>query len=224
MSEIESMDDIKDRLVLAALNHVPFEGWSPRALREGAKDAGFDATMSERAFPGGAIEAIDHFTILADRRMVEAAKAAELEGFRRSERIRWLVRQRIEPWADHRESVRRAVTFLTLPIHSKTALLASWRMADAMWNAAGDGAADFSYYTKRITLMAVYSATLLYWLTDESEGFAESWAFLDRRLADALKVTRFRIGARKRMEQLPNPLRLLMAKASGKRRFGVKQS
>ncbi|PKU26299.1 COQ9 family protein [Telmatospirillum siberiense] len=223
MSNAEKWRDLRDQLVLATLDQVPFEGWSPRALQEAAKDLALDPTIAERLFPGGALEAIDHFTDLADRRLLEVAAANDLAGMRRSERIRWLIRQRIEAWAGHRESVRRAVTFLTLPTHGHIAARSSWRTADTIWYASGDAATDFSYYTKRATVAAVYTGTLLYWLQDDSEDFADSWAFLDRRLADALKVTRLRTTVEKRLGQLPNPVRLFLTRAGEKRRFGIRQ-
>jgi ubiquinone biosynthesis protein COQ9 len=223
MSNAEKWQDLRDRLVLATLPHVPFEGWSPRALLEAAKDEGLDPTICERVFPGGPVEAVEHFADFADRRLIDAAEVTDLEGMRRSERIRWLVRHRIEAWADQREAVRRAVTFLTLPTHGRIAARSGWRTADAIWHAAGDRSVDFSYYTKRATLAAVYTATLLYWLQDESQDFAESWAFLDRRLADALKFTQLRTRAQKKLRHLPNPLQLLLSKTGAKRRFGVRQ-
>lgn len=45
-------------------------------------------------------------------------------------------------------------------------------------------------YTKRGLLVGVYSATELYMLTDTSPGFADTWAALDRRLADVLQLGR----------------------------------
>ncbi|MDR3439510.1 COQ9 family protein [Telmatospirillum sp.] len=224
MSEAEKLQELRDRLVLAALGQVPFEGWSQRALQEAAKDLELDPSIGERLFPGGVVEAVGHFSDLADRRMIEAAVAADLSAKRLSDRIRWLIRYRIEAWADQRESVRRAVTYLTLPGHGKVAVQAGWRTADAIWFAAGDKATDFSYYTKRATLTGVFTATLLYWLQDESEEFADSWGFLDRRLADALRFTRFRSSLQKRMAKCSNPLQLLGMRAGARRRFGVHES
>jgi ubiquinone biosynthesis protein COQ9 len=57
------------------------------------------------------------------------------------------------------------------------------RTVDAIWHAAGDRSTDFSWYTKRAILGAVWAATLLYWLRDTSEDDAATLAFLDRRLA-----------------------------------------
>src|SRR3546814_5806567 len=57
-----------------------------------------------------------------------------------------------------------------MPQNAPLAAKTLWRTADAIWRAAGDKAVDFSYYTKRATVGAVYSATLLVWLNDESEA------------------------------------------------------
>ena len=60
-----------------------------------------------------------------------------------------------------------------------------------MWYAAGDRSADWNHYTKRGILVSVYSATLLYWLADDGDengDYPETWAFLERRIADSLKT------------------------------------
>jgi len=57
-----------------------------------------------------------------------------------------------------------------------------------MWRAAGDTSTDYNFYTKRATLSAVYSATLLAFLSDNSADMAKTEAFLDRRLADIAKL------------------------------------
>ena len=49
---------------------------------------------------------------------------------------------------------------------------------------------QFNWYTKRAILAAVYKATELRLLTDRSENFSETWAFLDSRLEDAVSAGR----------------------------------
>jgi ubiquinone biosynthesis protein COQ9 len=63
---------------------------------------------------------------------------------------------------------------------------------DSIWFAAGDTAADFSWYTKRAILAGVYSSTLLFWLRDISENHTATLDFLDRRLAGVAKLGKFR--------------------------------
>jgi ubiquinone biosynthesis protein COQ9 len=84
-----------------------------------------------------------------------------------------------------------------------------YHTVDDIWYAAGDRATDFSFYTKRATLAAIYAATLLYWLEDSSSDFADTRAFLERRLAGVARIGRVRQQLGTAVERLPNPLRLL---------------
>jgi ubiquinone biosynthesis protein COQ9 len=63
-----------------------------------------------------------------------------------------------------------------------------WRAADAMWRAAGDTATDYNHYTKRDDRSAgVYAATIAVFLEDESEGHADTRAFLGRRIENIMR-------------------------------------
>jgi ubiquinone biosynthesis protein COQ9 len=112
----------------------------------------------------------------------------------------------VEPW---REAVRRALTILSLPQNVPLAMRLLYETVDGIWYAAGDSATDFSFYTKRATLAAIYAATLFYWLDDRSPGFADTRAFLDRRLAEVARIGQARHRLQTGLNRLPNPLRLL---------------
>jgi len=222
----DPMQDTKDALIIAVLPEIPFSGWSMAALQQAARTAGLDASMAERAFPGGVAEAVLQFIDLGDRRMVEDAAKDGLAGLRLTGRIRWLIRHRLEAWAEHREAIRRASVILSLPGNMAKATRATWATVDRMWHAAGDEAVDFSYYTKRASLSAIYSATLLCWMSDDSDGAAETWAFLDRRLADLALLPKVIADAKKRVEGVTKPLKTILATANRRRNgrsFGVKR-
>jgi ubiquinone biosynthesis protein COQ9 len=226
MMNADPMRDTKDALILAVLPEIPFSGWTMAALAQAARNAGLDPSMAERAFPAGVADAVLHFIDLGDRRLAEDAATDGLAGLRLTGRIRWLVRRRLEAWSEHREAVRRAAVILSLPGTVGRTTRATWATADLMWHLAGDEAVDFSYYTKRLSLSAVYSSTLLCWMSDESEGAVESWSFLDRRLADLSRVPQVIAGAKKRAEGVTRPLETLLATATRRlegRHFGVKR-
>ncbi|HVI52668.1 MAG TPA: COQ9 family protein [Candidatus Sulfotelmatobacter sp.] len=219
----DEMQALRDALVLAALPHVPFDGWSMAALKAAAESAGHPASMAERAFPKGPVQAVEHFAELADRLLEADALQAGLEEKRLAERMLLLVKLRLSRWAEHREAIRRAVSLLTLPANAPVALRMTWRTVDSLWHAVNDQSADFSYYTKRASLAAVYSSTLLYWLEDQSDDFSESWAFLERRLVDLTRLPKWKSDISKQLQNLPNPLMLLTLRAGkAKRRFGVR--
>ena len=108
------------------------------------------------------------------------------------DRIKAAVRIRLERHAGDREAARRALALLSLPFNAPLAMRLLYRTVDAMWYAAGDTSTDFNFYTKRATLAGVYSSTLLYWLNDRSPGCEATWAFLDRRIDDVMKIEKLK--------------------------------
>jgi ubiquinone biosynthesis protein COQ9 len=56
-----------------------------------------------------------------------------------------------------------------------------------MWRLAGDTATDYNHYTKRALLCGIYTATLAIYVEDQSEGKAETHAFLDRRIENVMQ-------------------------------------
>lgn len=191
----------------AALPHVPFDGWSQATLRLAAKEAGFDVNMAALAFPGGTTEIVEYWSATADAAMVARYGEADTDSMRFRDRITFLVRARIEVVVDHREAVRRAMTHVTRPSKAQTGVRGLYRTVDDMWCAAGDTSTDFSFYTKRGTLAAVYASTLLYWLDDASEESAATWAFLDRRIAGVMRIPQKRAKLKGAAGYVPDPKR-----------------
>jgi ubiquinone biosynthesis protein COQ9 len=210
-------DTQRDALLLATLPHVAFDGWTDSALLSGAADAGLEPADVLRFFPGGASEAVGAFSIWADREMIKALGAADLSELRHSEKIALAIRVRLETLSPHREAVRRSLGFLALVPNVPAGLQMLYRTVDEMWHAVDDRSADFSFYTKRALLAGIVSATTLYWLDDESEARAESWEFLDRRLADVLRIPQLGRRAGSLLHRLPNPFRIVQ-RARGRRR------
>ena len=214
MADKTAHAELQDTVLAASLPHVAFDGWTDRTLRAGAASAGLDSGAAKRAFPGGGIDAIAHFSDWADRRMLsvledEAAAFAEM---RVRDKITRAVRVRLECLAPHREAVRRAMTVLAMRGRAGLSARLLYRSVDAMWRAAGDTSTDYNFYTKRGLLAGVQSSTLLYWLGDGSEDNAATWSFLDRRIEDVMRVGKA-IGKAKgavsgRQGETPLPLRM----------------
>jgi len=191
----------RDAAILGMLPHVPFDGWSKRALRAGVLDAGMPADEADLLFPLGTVDMIETFSDLADRRM-EAA-SADLPENRLSARVRAVIALRLAQNRPYKEAIRRGLAVLALPQNAVAAAKCTARTVDAIWHAAGDRSADFGWYTKRAILAAVYSATVLYWLSDTSDDDAATLAFLDRRLAGVGRIGRLRGRADALLARLP---------------------
>lgn len=202
-------EEQRNQLLEAALIHIPFDGWSRRALHQGAADIGMDRNTVKRLFPQGGDGLLKHLDIWADRRLVASIDQEALDKLRIRDRIAKLVRTRLEILSPHREAIRRAVAARLLPTNAMNAGSALWRSVDLMWAMAGDRATDSSYYTKRGLLLAVWTTTFFYWLEDHSFGFQKSWTFLERRIDNVMQFGKVRSqieGLMKGLERF-NPLK-----------------
>jgi ubiquinone biosynthesis protein COQ9 len=182
--------DPKTAMIEAALMHVPFDGWSELSFRAAASDAGVTHEQARALFPRGAVDLALAFHARGDAAMVARLRATDLSALRYTDRVALAIRTRLELVEHDKEAVRRGVTLFALPIHAADGARALWQTADAIWTALGDTSEDLNWYTKRATLSGVYSATVLYWLGDQSMDHAATWAFLERRLDDVMRIER----------------------------------
>jgi ubiquinone biosynthesis protein COQ9 len=168
----------------AALPFVAEHGWTATALRLGGGGS------ADLLFPGGSPDMVEAYIAFADRRMVDATIPV-IGNLRLSQRVRALIATRLRQAEPEREAVRRALGVLALPGGAVAAARSLAGTVDAIWIAAGDRSADFSWYTKRGILASVYTATLLFWLNAGNDHEA-TLAFLDRRLEGVARIGKLR--------------------------------
>lgn len=181
------MADPREAILDAALAHVAFDGWSEATLRKAAQDAEMPLAEARALFPRGAVDLALAYHRRGDDRMAAALGRERLDDLRFRERVARALRLRIEA-IDDKEAVRRGTTLFSLPQHSAYGARAIWGTADRIWTALGDTSGDVNWYTKRVTLSGVYGATVLYWLGDDSLENQDSWAFIDRRIDDVMRI------------------------------------
>lgn len=191
-TEADFLAEAREKLVLAALPHVDFDGWSPATLQMAIVDSGVDPDLAMQALPRGALDLALAFHRRGDAEMLRRIAEADLSEMRFRDRIAYAIRQRLETVETHREAIRKGIAFFAMPSHVAEGSQALWLTADAIWTALGDTSKDFNYYTKRATLSAVYSASVLYWLGDESRASADTWAFVDRRIDNVMQFEKFK--------------------------------
>lgn len=204
MIEDVPLAELRPRLVAAMAPNVAFDGWTAECRDAAADSAGIDRDIAAMALPDAA-RMVDAFTAHADA--MTTAAMANAGNMKVRDRIRLALRSRLEG-AD-REAVRRALAILVQPQNAGLAARTLWRTADAMWRAAGDTATDFNHYSKRAILGGVYSASLLYWLDDDSDGQEATWAFIDRRIDGIMRFEKTKARLKGITANLPDPARFL---------------
>lgn len=184
----------KDDLLDAALNHALFDGWSDATLEAARVDLEMSKAAAQAAFPRGAVDMALAYHQRGNRQMVELLEEEDLTTRRYRDRIAYAVRLRLEI-AD-KELVRRGMALYALPQHAAIGSRALWETSDAIWTALGDTSRDVNWYTKRATLSAVYSSTVLYWLGDETTDNQATWDFLDRRIENVMQFEKLKAKAK----------------------------
>jgi len=179
------MTDPKNRLVEAAVMHVAFDGWSDDTLKLAASDCGISLAEAQALFPRGAVDLALAYHHAGDDQMVAQMAETDLSVMRYSARVAHAIRLRLE-LAD-KEAVRRGTTLFALPQNAGDGAKAILGTADRIWEALGDTSRDVNWYTKRMTLSAVYSSVVLFWLGDTSEDQHATWGFLDRRIDNVMQ-------------------------------------
>lgn len=210
MENGQDLTGAKARLLDAALGHVPFDGWSETSFRAAAEEIGLAPDLAHAICPRGALDLAVAYHRRGDAAMEDALRQSDLSALRFRDRIARAVRLRLE--AADREMVRRGAALFALPQNAATGAGLVWGTADAIWRALGDTSGDINWYSKRATLSAVYSATALFWLGDESEGQAATWDFLDRRIEEVMRFEKFKAQVRDNPvlgKVLAGPLRAL---------------
>ncbi|MEM8697139.1 MAG: COQ9 family protein [Pseudomonadota bacterium] len=187
-----TLDEIRAHLAPIIAGHAAFDGWTGEAIERAAVEAGVDPAAAMLAFPKGATDMIDAWFVHVDTTMEAGFSAEELAAMPVHKRIRAAILKRLDIVRPHKEALRRAIAILALPQNVPLAGKLGWRSADAMWRLAGDMSTDFNHYSKRTILAGVYGSTIMAWIDDESEGDAETIAFLDRRLGNVAQFEKFK--------------------------------
>ena len=209
MAEPSPLETVRAKLALAVGENAVFDGWSEKAVDSAASQFGVDPAVARLAFPKQQVGMIDAYIAAVDAAMAAHFTPELVGALKIRERIRELVWFRLQLMGPAREAVRSGLAILAMPQNAVRGLSIGWRSADLMWRIAGDTSTDFNHYTKRLTLSALYAATLLAWLDDDSEGWIETSAFLDRRIGDVMRFEKWKAGWRGSSERRPSFSRFL---------------
>jgi len=200
MTQDLTLDEIRAKLAPGIAANAAFDGWSDAARDMAAQAEGIDTDIAALAFKDGPVDMIDAWFAHIDGVMLAAVPPERLALMKIREKITALVEARLDATSIDRESLRRALAILALPQNLAKATRLGWRTVDTIWRAAGDVATDYNYYTKRTILLGVYASTITVFLDDESEGLADTRAFLGRRINGIMQFERAKAGFLKRTE------------------------
>jgi ubiquinone biosynthesis protein COQ9 len=193
----DGFEAARQKVLDAALERAPFDGWTPLLMRAAAGEAGVSSSVMDAAFPNGVGDLLALWSDRLDRMMVAAIEGPDLPAKVR-DKVAFAVRRRLGALRPHKEAARRAAATLALPIYAPLAAKLVWNTADAVWRALGDSSADFNFYSKRAILSAVWATTFTRWLGDDGADETPTNEFLAARIENVMQFEKAKAKMRDR--------------------------
>jgi len=205
-NEDSEENDPRVKIMKAAIAHVNRMGWTDEALAAGATDVGLPP-VSQGMFTRGAAELAEYWMDTGNERLREyLEKNAEEKTDVNNESD---FSEDLDPDVDKAASKELVISALFYRLEHTVPFLRSWPQAmalglhpenvtttvqklseipDLICYYAGGKSYDDVWFTRRNAVGAIYAAAELYMLTDYSEGYEDTKAFIRRRVDDSLNV------------------------------------
>ncbi|KAL2865585.1 uncharacterized protein BJX67DRAFT_179936 [Aspergillus lucknowensis] len=180
-------------ILTAALKHVPAHGFTRDALTLGARDTGF-LDVSIQLLPRGEFDLI-LFWLASRRGLLRAAverngllRPLESEFVSVEEKTRTLILERLKMNNYIRHQWQDALALMSLPSHIPLSLSELHALSSDILYLAGDTSVDSSWYTKRLSVSAIYASAEVIMTQDSSPDLSATEAFVNRRIEDSKAI------------------------------------
>jgi len=200
-------EEIKCEILDMALEEVHEHGWTRAAVAASATKLGHPSVVSGLITRGG-VDLVLHHVNSSNKKldiwMEQEVRRITADGNKKlpiGKFVRSAIIERLKMNTSFIKSGRWTEALALSASNPQVAcesLGCVQQLCDDIWYRAGDTSTDYNWYSKRITLAAVYTSTEVFLLQDNSEDYSDSWQFLDRRFED--------LQAMPNMKQLPGDM------------------
>jgi len=174
---------------------LPFEGWNSQALEKSTKECGFESSYMNVIYAGGIIEFTNDFIMNCNNLALEKAKEAGLGKLRTTQKVEEIIFQRILTYnivLGGVDNVRKFAGYCATPLNMPASLRNIYGFSGDVWDLLGDKSTDISYYTKRLSLSAIYTKSFLYSLSDKSNKLEQTRKFIQKSIDGLMKINKLK--------------------------------
>ncbi|ODM96468.1 Ubiquinone biosynthesis protein COQ9, mitochondrial [Orchesella cincta] len=176
---------IKLQILKASLNHVNTKGWSIDALKAGASDLSLSESIASLCT---AYDLVEYFQRYSNHELDNYLRGLE----KKDKSLYSSVENRLKFVVPVIDRYHEAMAISLEPVNVPRSLQVLRDLADIICiHGLGDTSTDLRWYTKRTGIVSLYVATECCMVQDKSEGFQETWNFLQRRVKDYEFCERF---------------------------------
>lgn len=190
--KLNDLTDVKLQILKAGLDFVPEHGWSKQSIALGAQSLGLSSS-SHTLIEDGGVDLVHYFNILCNEKLESYLKEQYSENKTKIDiqnyiedalenRLRMII-PFVSKWP---EAMALMISPLQVPTDSKNLL----DLVDIIWSLSGDTSLSLTWYSKRLSLAAVYRMCELSLVQDKSSEYIDTFDFLHRRVENIMNVSK----------------------------------
>ncbi len=185
----------KDKIREQFIGLLAFEGWSQQALEKAVKNCGFEQSYADIIYPGKIAEFTNEFIEECNSQALRTALNDDFKKLRTTQKVEEIIFQRINAYHSKLvtiDNVRKFTGYCTNPAHLARSFRNIYEFSSDVWYLLGDKSTDFSYYTKRASLSAIYTKSMLYSLSDKSDNLSQTRKFIQKSIDGLMKINKLK--------------------------------
>ena len=165
------------------------DGWSQNIIKKIIKDKNTSSTELTLLFPNGYIDILSFSLKVINNTLERNIKKTNIINFSLSKRIKKILLMRLEIFDKDKIFYKKTFNHLLLPQNSKIMKKNLYNTVDEIWYLAGDNSTDFSFYTKRLTLAAIYVNALFIYF---NKNYLEAEININKNLQRISKIPKIK--------------------------------
>lgn len=181
------MSNVKsDKILTIIIKHVAELGWHDETLNLVNSDIAKTINKADQTVFTTIKEVVVEYLKRNDDLMLKNLEKIDISKLKIRQRIRKAIITRFAQ--NPKIVINHTAKFLAHPANYDVAVTSLAKTCDKIWYWAGDESTDFNYYTKRILLGAVYTASLAYYLNKEDISIDDLSIFVENRIDNVLQL------------------------------------
>ena len=165
------------------------DGWSQNIIKKIIKDKNTSSAELTLLFPNGYIDILSFSLKVINNTLERNIKKTNIINFSLSKRIKKILLMRLEIFDKDKIFYKKTFNHLLLPQNSKIMKKNLYNTVDEIWYLAGDNSTDFSFYTKRLTLAAIYVNALFIYF---NKNYLEAEININKNLQRISKIPKIK--------------------------------
>ena len=165
-------------------------GWNENLFKKISENSKYTLDDIQVLFSKGYLDLMQLYFDEVNIQMTRESKKINLLRLRIHERIREIIILRLKIMSNNKIIASKTFFHLLLPQNYKISIKNIYKTSDQIWFLAGDTSTDFNFYSKRIILSSVYSATLIHFFNNNN--FEETLAILNKQLKKVSNIPKIK--------------------------------